>query len=320
MKKTPFIIFIVSLILLFNSSAFGQTKELELYNEWFVEDSDFTYERPIYFIRDSGSFHSFWKQINYGDNPPYLDFDRFMIMVWAPGTTRRDYSKVVFERVLYKEDCLLVLMDFIDGYRRYGSNKKPLKFVILPIVKPCDVFIYKKIKKGWRKYDWKHLASIWDMSGERKRPFQIVQMDKIEEQQIVLATYTPELEKTELAKKPEEKSEETEVQKPTPKPVKVVKPVAVVTNAPIQQVAAQPVARPQQPAPQAASSQNQQNTRSQPAQTSQNNQPKTKPVVSDAPIDFGGGSKSSAEPEPKPAAAPGMAEDPLFGSEFDITF
>lgn len=320
MKKIPFIIYIVSLILLFNSNAFCQTQELVLYNEWFVEDSDFTYERPIYFIRDSGSFHTFWKQINYGNNPPYLDFDRFMIMVWVPGTTRRDYSKVVFERVLYKEGCLLVLMDFIDGYRRFGANKRPLKFVILPIVKPCDVFIYKKIKKGWQKYDWKHLATVWDMSGERKRPFQIVQVDKAVEAKIVLATYTPELEKTELAKKTDENLEETEKQKPAPKQVKTVRPVAVVTNTPIQPVAAQPVARPQQPAPQIASSQNQQNTRSQSAQTSQNTQPKTKPVVSDAPIDFGGGSKPSTESEPKPAAVPGMAEDPLFGSEFDITF
>ncbi len=320
MKKITLSILIVFILMMLSLPSFGQTKELELYNEWFVEDSNFTYERPIYFIRDSGSFNTFWKQINYGNNPPYLDFDRFMIMVWAPGTTRRDYSKVVFERILYKEGCLLVLMDFIDGYRRFGANKKPLKFIILPIVKPCDVFIYKKIKKGWQKYEWKHLATVWDMSGERTRPFQIVQMDKIEEHQIVLATYTPELEKTEFAKKPEENSEETEVQKPTPKPVKVVRPVAVVTNTPIQQVAAQPVARPQQPEPQTASSPNQQNTRSQPTQSSQNTQPKTKPVVSDAPIDFGGGSKPSAEQEPKPAAAPGMAEDPLFGSEFDITF
>ena len=319
MKKLSLILYIVVLLII-NSSALGQTKELTLYNEWFVEDSDFTFERPIYFIRDSGSFHIFWKQVKFGDNPPYLDFDRFMIMVWAPGYTRRDYSKVVFERVLYKEGCLLVLMDFIDGYRRYGANKKPLKFVILPIVNPCDVFIYKKVKKGWQKYDWKHLATIWDMSGERKRPFQIVQMDKAAEEQIVLATYTPELDKINVAKKTDDGKEESDEPKSELKQTPKVKPVTIVTNKPIEPVAAKPVVtQPQQPASQPAS-QGQPRTQPQPTQTSPKAETKQKPVVSDAPIDFGGGSKPPAEPESKPAAVPGMAEDPLFGSEFDITF
>ncbi len=322
MKKTPFIIFIVSLILFLNSNAFCQTQELVLYNEWFVEDSDFTYDRPIYFIRDSMSFHTFWKQINYGNNPPYLDFDRFMIMVWVPGSTRRDYSKVVFERVLYKEGCLLVLMDFIDGYRRFGSNKKPLKFVIMPIVKPCDVFIYKKVKKGWQKYDWKHLATIWDMSSERKRPFQIVQVDKAVETKIVLATYTPELDKINVAKKTDDGNDAVDEPKPAPKPARVVKPVNITTPKPIEPIPAKPVVtKPQQPSNQSAS-QVHQGTQSQPKQTSQKTDNQPKPVVSDAPIDFGGGSNPPSEPEPgpKPASVPGMAEDPLFGSEFDITF
>ena len=319
MKKISLIIYIVVLLMI-SSSAFGQTQELELYNEWFVEDSDFTYERPIYFIRDSTSFHIFWKQINYGDNPPYLDFDRFMIMVWAPGSTRKDYSKVVFERVLYKEGCLLVLMDFIDSYRRYGANKKPLKFIILPIVKPCDVFIYKKIKKGWQKYEWKHLATVWDMSGERTRPFQIVQMDKVAEEHIVLATYTPELDKINVAKKTDDDSDEVEETKPATKPVRTVKPVTIVSTKPIEAIPAKPVAtQPQQPASH-STSQGQPRTQSQPRQTTQNPEPKQKPVVSDAPIDFGGGNKTTPEPESKPAAVPGMSEDPLFGSEFDITF
>ena len=312
---------------MFNSSAFGQTKELELYNEWFVEDSNFTYDRPIYFIRDSGSFHTFWKAINFGNNPPYLDFDRFMIMVWVPGTTRRDYSKVVFERILYKEGCLLILMDFIDSYRRFGSNKKPLKFVILPIVKPCDVFIYKKIKKGWQKYDWKHLATVWDMSGERKRPFQIVQMDKIEEQQIILATYTPELN---IATKPQDESDVLDDTNNTVQESKTkqsVKPVTIVATKPVQtRTQQQPVVQPQTSIPQHQTQTSQPQVTQpqvQPSpQTTTQPQPKqtTKPVISDAPIDFGGGSKPAAEPGPKPAAVPGMAEDPLFGSEFDITF
>ena len=319
MKKISLLLYIV-VILLINSSAFGQTRELELYNEWFVEDCDFKTERPFFFIRERGLFHDFWREVNLGNNPPYIDFDRYMIFGWAPGYTWNDYSKVAFERIIYKEGCLLVLMDFVENNRHFGAKKRPVKFVILPIVKPCDVFFFRKIKKGWRKYEWKHFYSLWDMSGERKRPFEIVMIDKEKEEQIVLATYTPELDKINIAKKTDEVSDEVDEAKSAPKPTHRIKPVAIVTNKPIQAIPAKPVVtQPQQPASQPAS-QGQSKAQTQPTQTSPKAETKQKPVVSNAPIDFGGGSKPPSEPESKPATVPGMAEDPLFGSEFDITF
>ncbi len=325
MKKITLSILIVFILMMLCLPSFGQTKELELYNEWFVEDSTYRSERPFFFIRDSIFFHNFWKYTRLGNTPPYIDFDRFMIFVWAPGYTWNDYSKVSFERILYKDGCLLVLMDFVDNSRRYGAKKRPLKFIILPIVKPCDTFFFRKIKKGWQKYEWKHFYSLWDMSGERKRPFEIVMLDKDKEEQIVLATYTPELEKIEVAKNAEGNGDESDDSKTSSKPSKTtVRPVTIVSHRPIEPVPAKPVVtQPQQPTSQ-SSSQGQRGaqSQSQSTQTTQKPDTKQKPVISDAPIDFGGGgsSKPSAELEPKPTAAPGMAEDPLFGSEFDITF
>lgn len=316
MKKISITI-LIFFLMTFCLPSFGQTTELELYNEWFVEDSSYNAERPFFFIRDSIFFHNFWKFTKLGNTPPYIDFDKFMIFVWAPGYTRKDYSKVSFERILYKNGCLLVLMDFVDSSRHYGAKKKPLKFIILPVVQPCDTFFFRKIKKGWRKYEWKHFYSLWDMSKERKRPFEIVMLDKEKEEQIVLATYTPDLEQIKIAKNESESLEES---KNNSKPAKTVKPVTIVTNKPIQQIAAQPVTQnTQQPVVQKTASK-QPSTQPQSTQKPQN---KPSPVVSDAPIDFGGGnesSKSSVEAESKPASVPGMAEDPLFGSEFDITF
>ena len=215
-------------------------------------------------------------------------------------------------------------MDFVDNSRRYGAKKRPLKFIILPIVKPCDTFFFRKIKKGWRKYEWKHFYSLWDMSGERKRPFEIVMLDKEKEEQIVLATYTPELEKIEVAKNTEGNSDESDNSKTSSNSSRTVRPVTIVPHKPIEPIPAKPVVtQPQQPTSQ-SSSQGQRGaqSQSQSTQTTQKTDTKQKPVISDAPIDFGGGgsSKSSTEPDSKTTSAPGMAEDPLFGSEFDITF
>ena len=43
-------------------------------------------------------------------------------------------------------------------------------------------------------------------------------------------------------------------------------------------------------------------------------------VVSTSPIVIGGTPAPTTKSDTKPDAAPGMGEDPLFGSEFDITF
>lgn len=315
-----------------NSSAFGQTKELEMYNEWFVEDSTFSSERPFFIIRDSIFFNNFWKYTKLGGGVPYLDFDRFMVLVWAPGSTRQDLSKVNFERILYKEGCLLILMDLADNYRKFGANKKPLKFVILPKVKPCDLFFYKKIKKGWRKYEWKHFYTYWDMSGDRSRPFDIVLMDKEKDVQIVLATYTPELD---APKNEENKADENiQIAQNTSESKSRVKPVTIVSTRPIEnRTATIDRERPQSPLKPPTAERpfvpNQTSTQTQSGNSLTNfkekiqnqNQSKQSGFVSTAPIDMGGGSKSSTESSTKrPEVAPGMAEDPLFGSEFDITF
>ena len=112
-----------------------------------------------------------------------------------------------------------------------------------------------------------------------------------------------------------------------------VRPVTIITSSPIENKSATSANRPAEISrpptterpfvPNQTSSPTQSvNSQSQFKEKFQNQtQSKQSGVVSTAPIDMGGGSTSSTESSTKrPEVAPGMAEDPLFGSEFDITF
>ena len=178
-RLSSFSLLIIILLFINVLPADGQTQELEIYNEWYCSDSNLFPERPFFVIKDVLEFQSFWEKTNFGGYPPHLDFEKYMVFVWAPKPTRKDCNKVEFERLLYKNGALLVLMNF-EGHDKYmtGSLKKPVKAVIFPKIKSGDIFIYRKVKTGWEQFKWTPVYAIWDMSVERKRPFEYVYVDK----------------------------------------------------------------------------------------------------------------------------------------------
>lgn len=257
-----------------NGFILGQTRELDIYDEWFCTDSSLQPERPYFLIRNYEDFCEFWNKTEFEGIAPYIDFNKYMIFVWAPGPTQKDASRVVFERLVYKEDCLLMLMDFAEEHKSYGRMKRPVKAAILPIFAKGDVFVFKKIKKAWQTYEWKPVFAIWDMQNERSRPFEYVMMDRQERPVYQLATGS-----------------------------------FVEITLPRQEAVSQPVETQMT----AASS----NQSSNAARTAQQ---RPKAEESNAPISIGDAPPMEVDPEIKPETAPGMGEDPLFGSEFDITF
>lgn len=296
------------LVFIFCSTAFvlGQTKELDIYDEWFCTDSKLRSERPYFIIRNYEDFFEFWSKTEFGGIAPYIDFSKYMVFVWAPGSTKRDLSKVIFERLVYKEGCLLVLIDFAEEYKYYGSTKRPVKAAILPIFPQGDVFVFKKIKKAWQVYEWKPVFAIWDMKNERNRPFKYVLMDRQERPVYQLATASFEValssgsEKRNIAEPARVEVSQAKPSAPYTKPVEITLPRQGAVSKPAEV----------KPSPPSTSSQGSARTTTQ----------RPRVEVSNAPISIGNEPPAKIDPEIKPEVAPGMGEDPLFGSEFDITF
>lgn len=325
-RLSSFSLLIIILLFINVLPADGQTQELEIYNEWYCSDSNLFPERPFFVIKDVLEFQSFWEKTNFGGYPPHLDFEKYMVFVWAPKPTRKDCNKVEFERLLYKNGALLVLMN-LEGHDKYmtGSLKKPVKAVVFPKIKSGDIFIYRKVKTGWEQFKWTPVYAIWDMSVERKRPFEYVYVDKDNKPLYETATTTANPSVT-IATTPLRESESTtsvtnaivateqESNVYTPKQSAVSMPrelpeaktlstSTTKNNAPIQPITT--VANP--PA-------NQTPTKPEPVSTSTNAK-----TTSD-PINIGNTPAPKIDKDAKPEVAPGMGEDPLFGSEFDITF
>lgn len=309
-----YIIIFLTIIFFNNLVVFADTRELDLYNEWSIENSNYTSSRPFVLIRDEITFLNFWKKSSFQGFSPSIDFSKYMVFVWAPGLTRKDYSKVTFEKLIYKDGALLVLMDFPDENKYLGSNKRPLKAIIFPYVDYCDIFVFRKIKKSYKSYEWKHIYSLWNMHGERNRPFDLVQMDGYNEPEITLAKYSSDNTSTE--KKEDSNLSQNYVtqntnQKSSFKPITVVstpKPSprpTIQTTSPTPKPNNQPITFTQ--------------TSSQPPQRPDSNISQSSSKPSEKPISTTSSSSYSSS-EVTPQNAPGMDEDPLFGSEFDITF
>ncbi len=327
-KKYSFIILsIVLLIFLNDLPVLGQAKELEIYNEWYCSDSNLFPERPFFVIRDTLDFHSFWEKTNFGGYPPHIDFDKYMVFVWAPKPTRKDCKKVEFEKIVYKDGSLLVFMNF-EGFDKYmtGSLKKPIKAAIFPKIKSGDIFIYSKKKLGWEKYEYLPYYALWDMDNDRKRPFEFVYIDKDNKPLYEVATTTGNAAiavATTLSVKtqePESKINNPVVSVDTENNVYTPKQSAV--SMPRQLPEAQTLSMPKEPT-QASVQATQKPTINQPAPatpvpTSPSSSIPAK-TTSD-PINIGNTPAPKIDKDTKPEVAPGMGEDPLFGSEFDITF
>lgn len=272
----------------------AQIKEMPVYNEWQGRNSTYNAERPFFLIRDIHDLLRFWEKSGSDEPAPMIDFEKYMLLVWCPGASLFDYVPVRIERLLYKEGNYLVLMDF-QRKDTGGYWRRPFMATMLPLVTEGDFFIMRKVMRGAHEIDWKPVYTIWDMSGERKRGFEIASLDK-EPTKPEFIAHAPE-----TAKKKPETMVTAVPQKTEPENPFAANPAAPTT-------AGSPAAT---PAPAAAPA-------AKPAQTGagaifpEDDNPFATPAAAAA--------TTGSKPVANAPATPKVDEDPLFGTEFDITF
>lgn len=286
----------------------AQVKEMPVYNEWQGRNSTYNAEKPFFLIRDIHDLLRFWEKSGSDEPAPMIDFSKYMLLVWCPGASLFDYVPVRIERLLYKEGNYFVLMDF-QRKDTGGYWRRPFMATMLPLVTEGDFFIMRKVVRGAHDIDWKPVYTIWDMSGERKRDFEIASLDK-EPAKPEFIAHAPET----ADKKPETMvaavPQKTEPENPF---AETSTPSAAATTAtsgdsPASQapaaVATTPAAQPAQPA--------------KPAQANANvifpedDNPFATPPAAAA--------TTGSTPAATAPATSKVDEDPLFGTEFDITF
>lgn len=257
MQKTRLIILFLFLLFV-PHFLFSQQIYLPIYNEWKSNRCNYKPERPFSIIKDLNEFHSFWSESGIDEKEPALDFDRFMVFLWIPGKTLFDFTETQIDRAYLSNDSCLILMNFKK--KPTATWLKPVIATILPKQTNIDYFIFEKVIDVNKKIEeWKHIYSLWDMTGKRERLFDVTQLEaKTSEKSEFIVTDFFETPK--LAPKEPARAEESIINKP-------------IQNADI--ITAEPV--------------------------------KNVPVIKPKPTTH----------TPIPAL---MEEDPLFGSEFDITF
>ncbi len=279
----------------------AKTEELPVYNDWRGDNCQFKSERPFFLIKDYFDLERFWQKANIDEAIPGIDFDRFMLLVWAPGASLFDYRPVTVERLLCKDGKYIVLMDF----KRKDSGgfwRRPFVATMLPLIKSGDIFIMNKSERAYGKIEYKPLYTIWDMTGNRQRPFEVAKLDpEVVPPAFVDHGKTPPV---------------VAVAKATPaKEPSATAQASESSTAPATQTTA--AAGADQPV-QGQTAQTAEAAAQKPAATSG-----TEGIFPDDDV-FGTstGTKTETAPTPvKPAAVtPSFEEDPLFGTEFDITF
>lgn len=273
--------------------AMAQEKELEVYGEWQSRKSTLQADRPFFMIRDIHDLERFWPQTGIDEPVPGIDFEKYMLLVWCPGSSLFDFKPVRVERFVYKDGAYLVLMEF-ERKDTGGYWRRPFMATMLPLVKSGDVFILRKIEKSPGSIDWQPMYAIWDMSGDRQRPFDIVSMNSTTPDRGFI-DHGPVSRQTAVAQTTAEPAAAPVAPAaPTTEPVSaavaVSQPATAAQTSPEGPTqAATPVAQPVQPVSQPAADS---------GKTVETPAPTTKPVQT----------------------APTFEEDPLFGTEFDITF
>lgn len=291
----------LALLLACTGSLPAQVKELPVYNEWQGRNSTYNAEKPFFLIRDIHDLLQFWEKSGSDEPAPMIDFSKYMLLVWCPGASLFDHVPVRIERLLYKEGNYFVLMDF-QRKDTGGYWRRPFMATMLPLVTGGDFFIMRKVVRGAHDIDWKPVYTIWDMSGERKRDFEIASLDK-EPAKAEFIAHAPEP----AGKKPETMvaavPQKTEPENPfaeTPAKSSAASGDVSAGKAPAA-APATPAVRP-----------------TQPAQTNAN------AIFPEDDNPFATPSAAATTTESKPVtAAPAASkidEDPLFGTEFDITF
>lgn len=285
----------------------AQVKELPVYNEWQGRNSTFKPDRPFFLIRDVHDLINFWEKSGSDEPIPGIDFAKYMLLVWCPGSSLFDFVPVRVERFLYKEGNYFALMEF-DRKDTGGYWRRPFMATMLPLIPSGDIFIMRKVLRGAHNVDWKPVYTLWDMSATRNRPLETAMIES-PPQKVEFIAHAPEPPRKEPAR-----PVETEVAATSPVAQPVSQPVvaaAPATAEPVMTTSVAPTSSPAVKPPPAAA------VTSPAAETSSGleNFPveKPAPVAQPQPVSQGGGKTVSP-----PAQA--IDEDPLFGSEFDITF
>ncbi|GAB1352538.1 hypothetical protein MASR1M12_12690 [Erysipelotrichia bacterium] len=283
----------------------AQVKELPVYNEWQGRNSTYNAERPFFLIRDIHDLLRFWEKSGSDEPAPMIDFEKYMLLVWCPGASLFDHVPVRIERLLYKEGNYFVLMDF-QRKDTGGYWRRPFMATMLPLVTEGDFFIMRKVVRGAHDIDWKPVYTIWDMIGERKRPFEIASLDKAPAKaEFIAHAPEPAGKKTEtmVAAVPQK----TEPENPFAEtPATSVAATAAssgnssVSTTPATVPAAAPAAQPAKPAQTGTN-----------AIFPEDDNPFATPAAA---------ATTGSKPVTTAPSTPKIDEDPLFGTEFDITF
>jgi hypothetical protein len=175
MQKTrPILLFLF--LLFVPHFLFSQQIYLPIYNEWKSNRCNYKPERPFSIIKDLNEFHSFWSESGIDEKEPALDFDRFMVFLWIPGKTLFDFTETQIDRAYLSNDSCLILMNFKK--KPTATWLKPVIATILPKQTNIDYFIFKKfIDVNKKSEEWKHIYSLWDMTGKRERHFNVTQVE-----------------------------------------------------------------------------------------------------------------------------------------------
>ncbi|PKL48322.1 MAG: hypothetical protein CVV42_10115 [Candidatus Riflebacteria bacterium HGW-Riflebacteria-2] len=298
-------------VLLFPAQVCAQKAvELGVYADWRGDNCMYKSARPFFIIRDLYDLERFWQQANAAEGMPAIDFEKHMLLVWVPGPTMFDYRPAVVERFIYQDGFYIVVMD-IQRKDSGGFWRRPFVATMLPN-KTGDIFIMRKEVSGTH-VNWKPLFTIWDMTGERTRPFEPVKIAKPSEP----AKFIEHTRTTSTAGK-------TPVAA-TAASTTTAETVAVTTQTtkPVESVGAVAQAG-ERPAAEAAGSAS---AVSQPAKAGDGFED-----IFGSPTAVKSEAKTEAKPQstaptvtqpvkqPGQPSLPAFAEDPLFGSEFDIEF
>lgn len=304
-------IILAVLLLLPGQICAQKTVELGVYADWRGDNCMFKSARPFFIIRDLYDLERFWQQANAAEGMPAIDFEKYMLLVWSPGPTMFDYRPAVIERFIYQDGFYIVVMD-IQRKDSGGFWRRPFVATMLPN-KIGDIFIMRKEVEGPRE-TWKPLYTIWDMSGERTRPFDVVKIETPPEKAKYIE-HAPDVSggvktgstQATAANSSAATSETVAVTTPTSLTGEPVGSVAQVTTSPARTGTTAASAQPAKPgdgfedifgSPTAVKSE------AKPAASTQSSAPTvTQPVK-----------------QPGQPSLPAFAEDPLFGSEFDIEF
>lgn len=289
---------ILCLLVLTGIACNAQVKELPVYNEWQGKNSTFQPDKPFFLIRDIHDLGRFWQKSGSDEPTPGIDFAKYMLLVWCPGSSLFDFVPVRIERFVYREGNYFVLMNF-ERKDTGGFWRRPFMATMLPRIDQGDIFIMRRVMRGAADFDWKPVFTIWDMGGDRKRPLEVAKLENPPPPATGFVTEGSEADK-----------------------VKTAEAVAAVSTSAASEaspgteteVAAAPTSQTMSTSAEAG---NQTGTAFEPVAASSAGSNVTR-TGSEAAVTTAPAAQTSSPAKVSTPAA--VDEDPLFGTEFDITF